>query len=372
MRVLMLSKALVVGAYQLKLERLAALGLDLHVAVPPNWAGQSLERVHTAGYTLHVTPIVLDGNFHLHFYPRFEALAQKLRPDLIHIDEEPYNLSTWLAWRAARAVDARSVFFSWQNLARRYPPPFAWMERAVLAGVDGALVGNLEAETVWRGKGFTGPIAVVPQFGVDVERSTPPDAVPVGSQRPFTIGYAGRFVPEKGVDVLLLALQQAQEIRLRLIGTGPERRLYEHLIETCGLRERVTIENPRPSTEMAGFYRELDALVLPSRTRPNWKEQFGRVVTEAMSCGVPAVVSDSGEPQHLIAADSDSPAGLRFPEDDVEALAACLQRLRDDPTLRAQLSAAARARALATYSMQGVAEATARFYRQVVGGPGRP
>lgn len=364
MRVLMLSKALVVGAYQRKLELLAGEGLDLHVAVPPHWAGQALEHEHTSGYALHVTPILLDGNFHLHAYPRFGALVRDLKPDLVHIDEEPYNLSTWLAWRAARAAGARSLFFSWQNLARRYPPPFAWMEQAVLAGVDGALVGNAEAEAVWRAKGFKGLIAQVPQFGVDPDIYAP--TAPRPTDGPLRVGYAGRFVPEKGVDTLLLALAQTPGARLRLIGNGPERRLYEHLIAAEGLRDRVNLEPPRPSSAMPAFYNELDVLVLPSRTRSNWKEQFGRVVIEAMSCGVPAVVSDSGEPQHLIAAGSDSPAGLCFAEDDVEALAACLSRLRDDPPFRARLSASARERAASVYSMRGVAEATARFYSRLV------
>lgn len=366
MRVLMVSKALVVGAYQRKLELLAEQGLDLHVAVPPAWAGQQLERAHTTGYALHVTPIALDGNFHLHFYPRFEALARSLKPDLVHVDEEPYNLATWLAWRAARAVGARSLFFSWQNLKRRYPPPFAWFERAVLAGVDGALVGNAEAEAVWRAKGFSGPIAQVPQFGVDPDLYAPGGEATRADHPGLIVGYAGRFVPEKGVDTLLLAVARTPGVRLRLIGNGPERRLYEHLIATEGLADRVQIEPPRSSMAMPEFYNTLDVLVLPSRTRPNWKEQFGRVVIEAMSCGVPAVVSDSGEPQHLIAAESPEPTGLRFPEDDVEALTAALVRLRDDPVLLARLSAAARLRARSVYSMRGIAEATARFYRLLV------
>lgn len=365
MRVLMLSKALVVGAYQRKLELLAAEGLDLHVVVPPRWAGQPLEREHTSGYALHVTPIVLDGNFHLHAYPFLGGLVTRLRPDLVHIDEEPYNLATWLAWRAARGVGAKTLFFSWQNLERRYPPPFAWMEKAVLAGVDGALVGNAEAESVWRAKGFTGPIAQVPQFGVDPAIYAPAERrAPDGVLR---VGYAGRFVPEKGVDTLLLALAQTPGAELRLIGAGPEQRLYEHLIVTHGLGDRVRFEAPRPSSAMPEFYNALDVLVLPSRTRPNWKEQFGRVVIEAMGCGVPAIVSDSGEPQHLIAANSISPSGLLFPEDDVEALAACLARLRDDPALRAALSTAARSRAASIYSMHGVAQRTAEFYGRVVG-----
>jgi glycosyltransferase involved in cell wall biosynthesis len=363
-RVLMVSKALVVGAYQRKCELLAEMGVDLHVAVPEQWVDERgamvLERAHLSGYTLHVVPIALNGNFHLHFYPSLGSLLRRLKPDLVHIDEEPYNLATWLAWRAARAVGARSLFFSWQNLRRRYPPPFAWWEAAVLRGVDGALFGNVDAEAVWRAKGYTGPGWCVPQFGVEETIYAP---APRRAPNPvLTAGFAGRFVPDKGVDTLLLALAQVEGVALRLLGSGPERRLYETVIKRHGLGERVRIEPPRPSLQMPAFYREIDALVLPSRTRPNWKEQFGRVVIEAMACGTPAIVSDSGEPQRLI-----GDAGLVFPEDDVEALATHLVRLRDHPVERERLSAAGRARVLAHYTMRQIAAATRVAYRIIVG-----
>ena len=71
--------------------------------------------------------------------------------------------------------------------------------------------------------------------------------------------------------------------------------------------------------------------MLASRTRPNWKEQFGRVLVEAMASGVVAVGSDSGEIPHVI-----GPAGLTFPEGDAAALADALRRLQADPALRAE------------------------------------
>ena len=76
----------------------------------------------------------------------------------------------------------------------------------------------------------------------------------------------------------------------------------------------------------------LDCLALPSLTRPNWKEQFGRVLVEAMACQVPVVGSDSGEIPNLV-----GDAGLIVPEGDAAALAAALRRLRDDAVLRASL-----------------------------------
>lgn len=116
MRVLMLSKACVVGAYQRKLEEMARLpGIELRVLVPPSWRDDRgvlvLERAHTEGYDLRTTPIRFNGHFHIHYYPRFGDELRAFRPDIVHIDEEPYNLATWHALWHARRTGARTLFF---------------------------------------------------------------------------------------------------------------------------------------------------------------------------------------------------------------------------------------------------------------------
>ncbi len=89
--------------------------------------------------------------------------------------------------------------------------------------------------------------------------------------------------------------------------------------------------------QMAAGYAQLDVLVLPSRTTPTWKEQFGRVIVEALWCGVPVVGSDSGEIPWLIGLTG---GGLVFPEGDSEALAGRLSELREAPALRERLALA--------------------------------
>jgi glycosyltransferase involved in cell wall biosynthesis len=91
---------------------------------------------------------------------------------------------------------------------------------------------------------------------------------------------------------------------------------------------------------MPSAYAQLDVLVLPSRTTPTWKEQFGRAIVEALWCGVPVVGSDSGEIPWLIGLTG---GGLVFAEGDRAALAAQLARLRMDPQLRRELAATGRA-----------------------------
>ena len=360
----MLSKACLVGAYQTKLEEIAACpGIKLTVAVPPAWRDERglirLERAHVRGYRLAVEPIAFNGSFHLHYYPRLGRLLREVRPEVVHLDEEPYNLATWHAQRLARRVGARTLFFSWQNLLRQYPWPFSQMERQVLRRSQAAIVGSRDALQVWRSKGFGGPMSVIPQFGVDPEIYRPAPRPPAG--RPFTVGYAGRMVPEKGLDLLLQAAAQAPGVQVRLAGAGPSLPDLRRLAAELGLGDRLRVTPLMPSTAMPGFYHQIDCLALPSRSRPNWKEQFGRVLVEAMASGLPVIGSNSGEIPHVI-----GEAGLTFAEGDAAALAAHLRALHEHPSLRQALADRGRARVLDNYTQQRVAQATVAVWRQML------
>ena len=367
MRITLLSKALVVGAYQRKCELIAAHpDVELTVCVPPAWQTGDhvarLERLHTEGYTLVELPIRFNGNYHLHFYPGLAQALKLARPDIIHIDEEPYNLATFHALRLARGMGARALFFSWQNLTRSYPPPFRWMEHYVLKRSQCAIAGGQEAAQVLRAKGFTREIDVIPQFGVDTDVfCTPADAAPQPHTH-FTIGYAGRLVKEKGVDLLLYALAGLPEsIHLMIVGTGDELLNLRNLAIRLNVADRVEFIPQVSSARMPSIYAQLDALVLPSRTQANWKEQFGRVLIEAMACGVPVVGSTCGEIPQVI-----GDAGLIFQENLADDLRARLSLLFNDPALRADLAQRGRERVLAHYTMQQIADDTVAVYRRMM------
>ncbi|MGQ9516262.1 MAG: glycosyltransferase family 4 protein [Anaerolineae bacterium] len=366
MRVLMVSKACIVGAYQTKLEALAALpAVELFVIVPPYWKGPEgttvLEPRHTAGYQLIVSPMRWNGHFHIHYYPALSHWVRQLRPDILHMDEEPYNLATYLGLCAGRAAGARSLFFTWQNLLRTYPPPFRWFEQASFRLADYAIAGSADAAEVLRRKGYAGPVAVIPQFGVDPEQFRPP-AAREGQGQPLRVGYAGRLVPEKGVHVLLEALAGLSvPWRASIVGEGPERPALEELARRLGIAERVEFAGRLRSADMPSWYAGIDALVLPSLRRPNWMEQFGRVLIEAMAMETVVVGSDCGEIPRVI-----GDAGLVFPEGDVHALRAHLEWLAARPEERLRLGRAGRQRVLAHFTQEHIAAQTYGVYQTMM------
>lgn len=363
----MLSKACVVAQYQSKLQALAEEpALELTVAVPPEWRDERgtlrLEQTDRVGYKMEMLPIRFNGHFHIHYYPTLAELIARVQPHIIHLDEEPYNFVTYHAVRQAQRIapQAHRLFFSWQNIKRSYPPPFSWMEQYVYRHVDAAIAGSYAAQQVLFAKGFGKPIRLIPQFGVPASFS--PDTNLTRNPSQIVIGYAGRLVEEKGVTLLLRALALVQaNWSLQILGSGPLRRQLGRLARALNLNRRVHFTDWVASTEMPRFYNSLDLLVVPSLTQPNWKEQFGRVVMEAMACGVPVIGSSSGEIPNVI-----GDAGIIFPEGDVNALGQSIAGLVADPALRRALADKGLARAQSLFSQERVVDDTYQLYCELL------
>ncbi|MEM7126711.1 MAG: glycosyltransferase [Chloroflexota bacterium] len=362
----MVSKALVVGAYQRKAEEIARLGVNLTVLIPTSWKdrrGQQVaERLHTVGYSLQIVPICLNGQYHLHFYPTLRRELAQIRPDILHMDEEPYNLATWQALGVAESLGIRTLFFTWQNLNRLYPPPFRWIEKHNYQRAARALAGNQEACSVLRQKGYRRAVEVIPQFGVDPSLFFPVMNSRQWENGPLRIGYAGGLLPEKGLMDLLRACAALRgNWTLSIVGEGSEKASLQAFIHEKGLSEKVTIAPRRSSGSMPEYYQTLDVLVLPSRTQSNWKEQFGRVLIEAMACQVAVVGSTCGEIPNVI-----HQSGLVYDEGQWSELAQCLQQLMDNPTQREVLAKSGRRRILENFTMSRVAQNTVDVYRTMM------
>lgn len=378
MKVLLISRAVLAASYQGRLRELAKIGVDLTVITPPNWEHQKLEcRDDDAGYQLRVCrtglawPVLGKLAHHTFYYKGASRVAERGRWDIIHIDEEPFNFACYSSLQMLCAAPARVVFFTWQNILKRYPPPFSFFEGSAFRRACAAIAGNAEAKNVLRHRGFSKPITVIPQFGVDgddghlrFDRRRIREEF--GLHGRFVIGYIGRMVPEKGIDTLVHAVTHLPgEATLVLVGSGGFQKTLEEIVRAHGLSERVRWVPWVSSEEAKKYMASFDVFVLPSRTTPNWKEQFGRVLLEAMAFETCVVGSDSGEIPNVI-----GDAGLVFREGDEVELATKLRRLMDAPSLRESLGRSGRKRVLERFSLAGQAKATLSLYEQMCAGTG--
>jgi glycosyltransferase involved in cell wall biosynthesis len=251
--------------------------------------------------------------------------------DLIDMHEEPFGLAVAevLVLRALRARRTPFLVCSAQNLDKRYPPPFRWFERWSLRSAAGAYTCNAEAGRILRRKGLVGELELLP-LGVDTDRFRPAERPPPGSR--LRVGFVGRLIRHKGVDVLLRAAALDDRIVLDVFGGGPEDAALRTLATGLGLTDRVTFHGHVDEAALVELFPTFDVLAVPSVTTDSWVEQFGRVVVEGQASGVPVVASDSGALPDVV-----GETGLLVPPEDPVALAAALVRFLDEPGLWARV-----------------------------------
>jgi glycosyltransferase involved in cell wall biosynthesis len=378
MRVLVISHAAVLPANQVLFAHMEqAPDVELALVAPAHWnasvGGDTAFRRHEALKAHVITrPVVFSGKVNLHSYRGLKLRDLPWTPDVVLADEETFGLAGYQASRLARACGAALVVHTNQNLVKRYPPPFCWTERAVYRQAAAVIACSQECADVLRAKGYTGPTEVI-GFPVDPEVSRPWPTeelrgrlgIPAGG---FVVGFMGRLAAEKGAADLLAAchlldgaLPSAPEpaYTLLMVGQGAQedelRARAAHLTRGRAVFAG-TVPHGKPAAEHLSC---MDVCVVPSRTRPNWKEQFGRVIIEAMACGVPVVGSDSGNVPLLVRAGG----GRVFPEGNAEALADHLLALVQDPAGCRALGEAARAFVLRQYTLQHIAEQTVQVLR---------
>jgi glycosyltransferase involved in cell wall biosynthesis len=366
-KLLVVSHACVTPVNQLLFCELTSVDpeLDITLLVPANWRNEYTGRpwiveAHSRFLGRIVTlPVWLTGHISLHAYRHgIRSLLNAERPDWIYLDEEPWALvSQQVSLMNRHTVGASVLFHTNQNLNKTYPPPFRWFEQRIYRQAAHALPVGEEAAQVLRQKGYRGPLEVFP-YGIDETLYQPdPDAAVLrarlgATEGSLVFGYLGRFVEEKGIDVLLDAFLRIKDRHpsacLWLVGDGPHRAALEHLARENGLASpRCRILDSIPHLESPRYLSAMDVCVLPSRTRRNWKEQFGRVIVEAIACGTPVIGSDSGEIPHLV---RKLGGGLIVPEGDPEALAGAMTELLAHPARLRQLAEAGRRQVLAGYT----------------------
>jgi L-malate glycosyltransferase len=312
-------------------------------------------------------PAFRTGNGSRYVFRSVDASLRRLAPDIICVmqDEHSFALQQMALYRRLWAQRAKLVFFSWNNIN---VPLGSWrarlLWRSVIRSVDAAIAGSQEVVSVLRRAGYSGVVDVQTEIGIDEFRYCPgPELLVRGDSRgTFVVGYAGRLIPAKGVmDLAHAVLGMGGKWQMVCAGGGECREPLEELFAERGMADRLQLLGEIEQGEMPEFFRSIDVLVLPSRTTPTWKEQFGLVLAQAMACGTPVVGSSSGAIPEVI-----GDAGLVFPEGDIEALRDVLQILEEDREVRVELAKAGISRARAQFGSAALARQAFELFNDLL------
>jgi glycosyltransferase involved in cell wall biosynthesis len=283
--------------------------------------------------------------------------------DVIHCWEEPYVLAGAQVARHAPA-SGRVVYATFQNLSKSYPPPLDGFERESLTRASAWIAfGRTVEETLGERDGYGRlPHRVIPP-GVDIARFIPDAAAGRAVRRhlgwqddALVVGYLGRFAPEKGLPDLCEALGRLRSPWHALfVGGGALQGDLEIFRDRCP--GRVHIANGVDHAEVPRWLSAMTVLCAPSRTTASWREQFGRMLIEAMSCGVPVVATSSGEMPHVV-----GDAARIVAERDPAAFADAVDALLGDARARSELAAAGVARARDRFAWPVVARQHLEFF----------
>jgi glycosyltransferase involved in cell wall biosynthesis len=318
-------------------------------------------------------PVYLDKPIHTMFYNWRIADILHGSWDIIHCWEEPYILSgAQIAYLSPKT--AKLVYYSPQNIEKQYPLPFSWFEDMTLNKMSGLIGVGETATQTWlkklNRKHLNRPVVTIPH-GVDVDLFKQNDKVRENilarcnwedNTSPI-IGYLGRLTPEKGIFFMTQILDSLSSSgiawRCLIVGKGS----MEHQLKLWAnsYPDRVRVLSDVGHEAVPDYLNAMDILLAPSQTRPNWCEQLGRMLIEAMACGVPVIASDSGEIPYVV-----GDAGIIVGENDLDGWVKAIQNLIDSPSLSKQLIQAGRERVESKFSWSIIARQKIDFFESLL------
>lgn len=360
MKILRLYHSGVVRSFRKRDRAMRDLGFDVTLAHARRW-NEGGDLVQADASDEFAVPIDTVGSHpHAFLYEPWKLfrLVRSRDWDVLDVHEEPSSLAAAQMMLIRLLLRRRTpvLFYCAQNLEKRYPVPFRWIERWSFRTASAIYCCNEAAADILRSKGYRGRLAVI-GLGIDREQFRPDERT--APQRPFRVGFVGRIESRKGVFVLLDAVTKTTGTELDYIGSGPDLDALQEAISARGLAERASIRGFVPHEDLPALYRSFDVLVVPSQWSPTWIEQFCRVAVEAMAAGVPVIAADIGSLPEVV-----REGGILVEPDDVEGYALAIQSLAEEPDRWGALRTKARQRS-EVYDWPAIARAHTDLYEAV-------
>jgi glycogen(starch) synthase len=240
---------------------------------------------------------------------------------------------------------------SWANLLLMFPRVFLVRRSAANIAVTQHV---LERQAL--------PHSVVIYHGIaDLTGSARSLTQREGNAGRISFGYVGRFVSEKGIELLLEAARLLKEEKfgfdIQLIGDGPERAKLESKIAEYQLESCVRITGFLTGAAFSEALQSVRVIVMPSV----WEETAGLAAMEQMMRGRLVIAAEIGGLGEVV-----GDSALTFPPRNAAALADCMRKVLRDPALIDSLGSKARSRALACFGHTRMIEEHAALYRHAV------
>jgi glycosyltransferase involved in cell wall biosynthesis len=363
-RAVILSHIYADPANRAKLRALAGLGVSLTAAVPDRWSsGDGVSRLTEWGEDggVRVVPIRVRGPVAhpdrlLWNGQGLRQLLNEAGPDLIQIEEEPWTQPASFGLRRARHLGIRSVLSTNESVPGNHSIGQRFRRDRSLRAATGVIGTNRLALALATKRRPSVPHLTLPQVGV-----TAPPELHRAPRPALSIGFFGRLVPERGLDLLFRAcVALAGSWTLTVVGAGPSQEELEGLAQRLGISARVSWLGALPRQAVEEVWPQLDCVVIPARTTQRWVMTVGRAALEAMAHGVAVVASDSGALPDVL-----GDAGRIVPEEDVPALAGVLQSFYADRAGCERLGVAGRRRVLDEFTDEAIARKTLAFWRSL-------
>jgi len=202
------------------------------------------------------------------------------------------------------------------------------------------------------------PWAHVIYGGVDTSKFSPECSVP----KDWTVLYAGRLLPHKGIDNLIRAMPE--EIPLEIIGRPYDAPYHRELLRLAD-GKNVTFRHDCDDAALIEAYRRASCIVLPSVYKTMYghetkvPELLGQTALEGMSCGTPAICTDVASLPEVV---EDNVTGFLVPPNDPESLRTKILWLQDHPVEAQRMGQAARQRVLKQFSWPAVVDRCLNIY----------
>ena len=276
---------------------------------------------------------------------------QKMGLPLVTTVHHPITSDLRIALSAARTWRERMFIRRWHS--------FLNMQKKVIKQLRNIVtVSDCSRQDIARDFGLQPAGISLAHNGIDIDVFKP---IPSVERNPMRLmATCSADAPLKGLRYLLHAyarlLESYPDLELLLVSKPNPGGKTERLVERLGLVDKVRFVNGISTEQMVQYYAEAAIAVVPSVY-----EGFGLPAGEAMACGVPVVSTDGGALPEVV-----GDAGVIVPAKNVDALAAAIDALLQDPQKRAELGARGKQRIEENFCWQVCARQMTTYYRQVL------